>query len=365
MNSVCENAELSITVNGMVTVGSNENGSYASSSIGGYNGCRAWYKLIGTRRNFTVSTCTPNTTDFATVVSVLSSTDGTCGDDKLDCMGTASGSDSAFFSGCATPGTGSMITNNSVAGTTYYASVIGVADAVGDFGVTIFYNSAGCEDDKVAQPVDGTVTVGSNVNGSYVLSCNTKYHGCCTWYKFIGTGRNVTVLTCNPNTTDFATVVSVLSSTDGTCGDDKLECIHTASGSDSAFFSGCATPLTRSATPLTGSVVTINSVAGTSYYASVIGFEGLVGDFGLMICDDSAGCGDDIVAQPVDGTVTVGSNVNGHYVLSCDTQYHGHGTWYKFIGTGRSVTVSTCTPNTTDFATVVSVLSSFDGTLRV
>ena len=119
------------------------------------------------------------------------------------------------------------------------------------------------------------------------------------------------VSTCNENTTDFAMVVSVLSSTDGTCGDDKLECMGTNSSSFGAYGSRCASPDT-------GSVVTIDSVAGTTYYASVIGFEGAVGDFGLTIFDDSTGCENDIVAQPVNGTVIVGSNVNGSYVLSCD-----------------------------------------------
>jgi hypothetical protein len=289
-NGVCDNAEV-LTVDGVVTVGSNVNGSYVlacdTAYYGGtqFNGHGAWYKFIGTGRPLTVSTCTKNTTDFATVVSVLSSTDGTCGDDKLECLGAASGSDGAYYSGCVTPDTGSVVTIDSVAGTTYYASVIGVTNAEGDFGFTIFDDGAGCED-GVAQPVDGVVTVGSNVNGSYVLACDTAYYGGTqfyghgAWYKFIGTGRSVTVSTCNEETADFATVVSVLNSTDGTCGDDKLECMGAASGSDGAYYSGCNTPDT-------GSMVTINSVAGTTYYASVIGYGEDVGSFGLSIFDDT------------------------------------------------------------------------------
>jgi hypothetical protein len=335
----CEEDKEPKSIDGTVTVGSNVNGSYVLSCDRVNYGRGAWSKFSGNGRRLKVSTCTANT-GFSTVLSVLSSTDGTCGDDKLTCMG-------ASHSGCPTSYTGSVVTIDSDVETTYYASVIGVTGAVGNFGLMMFDYGVGCEEDKVAQPVDGVVTVGSNVNGSYVLSCDGVNYGRGAWSKFIGTGRRLAVSTCTGNTR-FATVLSVLSSTDGTCGDDKLTCI-------SASYSGCSSPNT-------GSVVTIDAAAGTTYYASVIGVAGAVGDFGLTIFDDTVGCEEDTEPKSVDGTVTVGSNVNGSYVLSCDGKSYGRGAWCKFIGTGRPLTVSTCTGNTTGFATVLSVLSSTDGT---
>jgi hypothetical protein len=129
-------------------------------------------------------------------------------------------------------------------------------------------------------PVDGMVTVGSNVNGTNVSACGTGYYGRGAWYRFIGNGRRITVSTCNEKTTtDVATVLSVLSSKDGTCGDDKLVCNKTASGYASPYSSGC--------TPgYTGTTVSIDTVLSSSYYASVIGYEDAVGEFGLAFFDD-------------------------------------------------------------------------------
>jgi hypothetical protein len=177
-NGVCDNAEL-LAVDGMVTVGSNVNGSYVlacdTAYYGGtqFNGPSAWYKFIGTGRPLTVSTCTKNTTDFATVVSVLSSTDGTCGDDKLECLGAASGSDGAYYSGCATPDTGSMVTIDSVAGTTCYASVIGYGEDVGSFGLSIFDDTPSRRRNlaRIAlAPAHVNEDIGGRMDGSFAVN---------------------------------------------------------------------------------------------------------------------------------------------------------------------------------------------------
>jgi cell division septation protein DedD len=342
-----------LLVDGAVTVGSNENATRVNACATNFFGRGAWYQFNGTGRRVTMSTCNEKTTDFTTILSVLSSKDGACGG---DCQATASGYDIAEFSGCNIPDTGSTVSIDTILNLVYYVSVIGSEDKVGEFGLTIFDDSVGCEDDKEAQPVDGVVYVGSNVNGAYASSCTGEY-GRGAWYRFIGTGRRITVSTCNEKTTtDVATVLSVLSSKDGTCGDDKLVCNKTASGYDIAEFSGCNTPDT-------GSTVSIDTILNWSYYASVIGYEGAVGEFGLTIFDDSVGCEDDKEAQPVDEMETVGSNVNGTYVSACATGDYGRGAWYRFIGNGRRMTVSTCNEKTTTACTtILSVLSSKDGT---
>jgi hypothetical protein len=129
-----------------------------------------------------------------------------------------------YFSGCPTPEAGSTVSIETVLNLVYYASVIGHEAVVGKFGLTVFDDSVGCEDDKEPHPFDGKVYAGSNVNGRYVSACDTYAgdYGRGVWYRFIGTGRPITVSNCKANTTDFATVLSVLSSKDGTCSPDKL-----------------------------------------------------------------------------------------------------------------------------------------------
>jgi hypothetical protein len=163
---------------------------------------------------------------------------------------------------------------------TYYASLIGHQGAVGTFGLTVFDDSVGCKADKEPHLVDGKIYAGSNENGTFVSACASADYGPGAWYKFIGTGRPMKVSTCNANTTDFATVLSVLSFKDGTCGSDKLDCLGTSLGYYSATYSGCNTP--------NGGTVSIpETVLNMTYYASVIGHEGAVGKFGLSIFEDS------------------------------------------------------------------------------
>jgi hypothetical protein len=240
--------------------------------------------------------------------------------------------------------------------------VLGNVGAVGKFGLTIFDDSVGCDDNKDPHPVDGKIYAGSNENGKYVSACSTYSddYGPGAWYRFIGTGRPIKVSTCNKNTTAFATVLSVLSSTDGTCSPDKLVCLNTASGAESVYYSGCPAEAGS-----TGSMVSVDTtIPDRVYYASVLGNVGAVGKFGLTIFDDSVGCDDIKDPNLVESKPYAGSNENGKYVSACYTYSddYGPGAWYRFTGTGRTIKVSTCNKNTTTFATVLSVLSSTDGT---
>jgi hypothetical protein len=308
----CEADKEPHPVDGKIYAGSNVNGKYVSACVAGRGeGPGAWYRFKGTGRPIKVSTCNKNTTELATVLSVFSSTDGTCSPDKLDCVMTASGGGSTYYSACPAEvgSTGSTASVSTELDSIYYASVIGSVSTVGEFGLTIFDDSVGCEADKEPHPVDGKIYAGSNVNGKYVSACVAgRGEGPGAWYRFIGTGRPIKVSTCNKNTTELATVLSVFSSTDGTCSPEKLDCVMTASGGGSTYYSACPAEVGS-----TGSTASVDTELNKVYYASVIGSAGSVGDFGLMIFDDSPARGrflpeilaPAVISDRTDGSFTI------------------------------------------------------------
>jgi hypothetical protein len=121
------------------------------------------------------------------------------------------------------------------------------------------------------------------------------------------------VSTCNKNTTELATVLSVFSSTDGTCGPEKLVCVMTASGGGSTYYSACPAEVGS-----TGSTASINTELDKVYYASVIGSGGTVGEFGLMIFDDSPARGRFLpeVLAPVVGNEVISDGTDGSFSIN-------------------------------------------------
>jgi hypothetical protein len=205
--------------------------------------------------------------------------DNTCSPDKLACEQTA-GYGAYSYCPSEVGSTGSKVSIKTIADQVYFVSVIGYAGTVGDFGLSIFDDSVGCENDKEPHPVDGKVYPGSNENGTITSSCDYyEDFGRGAWYRFIGNGRTIAVSTCNKNTTDFATVLSVFSSMDNTCSPGKLVCERTAGY---GAYSNCPSEVGS-----TGSKVSIDTIADQVYFVSVIGKAGAVGDFGLSIFDDS------------------------------------------------------------------------------
>ena len=85
--SVCNDAAVpSLTADGSVTTGSNENGpgtTFSSCDSGDVSGRSSWYSFVGTGRRMVVSTCTEDTT-LDTNVALYSSSGGQCND--LTCV---------------------------------------------------------------------------------------------------------------------------------------------------------------------------------------------------------------------------------------------------------------------------------------
>jgi hypothetical protein len=364
----CNSAQ-NIFVDGTVTVGSNENGT----SVGGicdredytpedYHGLGVWYSFTGTGRRVKISTCTDKTdAGFDTYIAVYSSPGGTCNATDWTCVQENDNDASR----CSSNSGSSTLFMNSVAGQTYYVVVIGSNNAIGNFGLLLTDESNGCNSAQNIF-VDGTVTVGSNENGTSVGGiCDREdytpedYHGLGVWYSFTGTGRRVKISTCTDKTdAGFDTYIAVYSSPGGTCNATDWTCVQENDNDASRCSSNPGS-----------STLFMNSVAGQTYYVVVIGSNNAIGNFGLLLTDESNGCNG---AQNifVDGTVTVGSNENGTTVGGiCDREdytpedYHGLGIWYSFTGTGRQVKISTCTDETdAGFDTYIAVYSSTDST---
>jgi hypothetical protein len=364
----CNGAQ-NILVDGTVTVGSNENGT----SVGGicdrqdynpedYHGLGVWYSFTGTGRRVKISTCTDETdAGFDTYIAVYSSPGGNCNATDWTCV-QENDNDASRCS--SNPGSSTLFLN-SIAGQKYYVVVIGGNNAIGNFGLLLTDESNGCNGAQNIL-VDGTVTIGSNENGATVGGiCDREdynpedYHGLGVWYSFTGTGRRVKMSTCTDKTdAGFDTYIAVYSSPGGNCNATDWTCVQE---NDNDAFRCSSNP--------GSSTLFMNSVAGQKYYVVVIGSNNAIGNFGLLLTDESNGCNS---AQNifVDGTVTVGSNENGTSVGGiCDREdytpedYHGLGIWYSFTGTGRQVKISTCTDETdAGFDTYIAVYSSTDST---
>ncbi len=220
--------------------------------------------------------------------------------------------------------------------------------------------NARCED-AMTLSVDGSTTLVSNSESSHTeVTCSrTSYEGTVSWFTFIGTGRRIKISTCTDETDPtINTYVAVFSSPGGGCGASDWTCV-TENDND----------VGRCAEKPNASTLFLNTVASQTYYIVVIGNNNAIGNFGLLLTDESNGCSS---AQNIliDGMVTTGSNANGAAVGGlCDRSdtytpedYHGLGVWYSFTGSGRRIKISTCTDETdAGFDTYVAVYSSPGG----
>jgi hypothetical protein len=362
-NERCEDA-MTLLVDGSTTSVSNSEFSHTQGTCGStnYEGSVSWFTFIGTGRRVKISSCTDETDPtIDTYVAVFTSPSGSCGASDWTCVEENDNDESR----CPEKPTASTLFLNSVAGQKYYVTVIGINNAAGSFGLLLTDESNGCDSAQNIF-VDGTVTVGSNENGTSVGGiCDREdytpedYHGLGVWYSFTGTGRRVKISTCTDKTdAGFDTYIAVYSSPGGTCNATDWTCVQENDNDASRCSSNPGS-----------STLFMNSVAGQTYYVVVIGSNNAIGNFGLLLTDESNGCNG---AQNifVDGTVTVGTNENGTTVGGiCDREdytpedYHGLGIWYSFTGTGRQVKISTCTDETdAGFDTYIAVYSSTDST---
>jgi len=294
-----------------------------------------WYIATGTGRIMTVSTCSANT-DFATEVRVKTICPRSSCIDNED-PGSDVPCDSTF---------GATVTWDSVEDQTYYILVSGVAlDDVGAFDISLVdYDppiNDGCGG-AVPLTVNGPIVLGSTVQATRDSPCGgtgSTERG--VWYLATGTGNIMTVSTCTPNA-DFATELRVkLTCPRSSCIDDE----------DPGFDVPCEFPF--------GSTVTFDSVEGETYYFLVSGPSvGDTGSFEIFVVDYDPpvndGC-DGVVPLTVNGPTVAGSTNNATRDSPCgSTGRTERGVWYLAPGTGKVMTVSTCSPGTS-FATELRV----------
>ena len=381
-NDMCESAEtllLNQTLKGTTLAG--RVGPELSVCGGAYqfsadNLPAAWYSVVGTGDVLTVSTCTGNSTldengyDSQIVVyfgdcSSLLCVAGNDNDGRDECFGYNSG---ASWS--------------SIAGEVYYVKVFG-GFLDGSFGITLYEG----------EPTGGTLPPGSQLptgppvpappndlceNAILLISGSAAAAGTTAgatagfdatvcgdilpgrnepdvWYRFDGTGSVHTATTCTGTALDFTDYYSQLLVYSGECG--NLTCI---AGNENNFLLTCSGGTHAGASWLTEE--------GVSYYIRIMPLSvfdaGAFGDeFGLIIED-----GDTLSRPPPENdqcqnaTMLVLDQIEqgttrGGATLTLDLSVCGDAVeppdsnpdlWYSFVGTGTSVTVSTCTGTSLD-----------------
>jgi len=142
------------------------------------------------------------------------------------------------------------------------------------------------------QTLTGT-TVGATAAGDPTATCTETVDGGGVFYIIIGTGRSITVSTCNPATT-FDSKLFVYR---GFCG--AYVCVG---GNDDD--NSCAQQL--------ASTVTFNSVAGTNYFVFVSGYAAATGPFAITATCVAAPPAPIITSlSPVTGPIASGVVITG------------------------------------------------------
>jgi hypothetical protein len=305
------------TVSGNNELASSDSAPFCGTSV--TSGKGVWYSFTGSGTETTVSTCNPGT-NFDTKVLVY---EGSC--ESLSCV---AGNDDDC-------GLQSSVTFESTEGVTYYVLVTGFSSfSDGDFVLSLSCAApppppgGGCEISTMecGDVVSGT-TVGANIEDPG--TCGTTLGSAPgVFYRFIGTGDNVEVTTCNAGS-DFDTKLGVFS---GSC--DDLTCVG-GDDDDTCPFSGLRSRVEFFGEP------------GVVYYIYVTGFGSNTGNYELsltctpaMVNQDCANA-DELFCGDIITDSTVGANVNdlGTCVTALGT---APGVFYKFTGTGDNVEVTTC-----------------------
>jgi len=325
-----------------------------------------WYTFTATNdaRFYTLSTC--GQADFDTKISVFT---GDCG--RLVCIGGSDDTD-----GCSGGTTELLFTP--AYGQVHYVLVHGFGLGIGDFELTLNCGveaiPTGCTDPNAlnydpdaliddgsciypppAPPGDAcssafSIGCGQTVTGTTVGFTDSNPSACGgagdgaspgVWYTIVGTGDVITAETCGSG---FDTQVAVYT---GTCA--GLACV---AGNDDA----CGLQ-SRVAWP---------SAPGTVYYLYLDGFGAASGNYILAItCAAPAGNDNCTGAIPV----SCGQTVTGATTGNTDSNPPacggagdgaGPGVWYSIVGTGASITASTCGSG---FDTQIAIYSGTCGAL--
>ncbi|MCP4123056.1 MAG: T9SS type A sorting domain-containing protein [Bacteroidetes bacterium] len=169
-------------------------------------------------------------------------------------------------------------------------------------------------------------TTDANPDGSLGFCGTTLTSAPGVWYKFIGTGDEVTFSLCGSS---FDTKIGVFS---GSC--TSLAC---EDGNDDE----CDAQ----------SEVAITTTLATEYFIYVTGYDDEAGDFGLKVtcvtppdapANDSCASAIDIACDDVINASTDGASIDLG-IGNCGTDLdESPGVWYHFTGTGENVTFSLC-----------------------
>ncbi len=275
----------------------------------------------------------------------------------------------------ATPATGpatTVIAPNSpanltglTAGTTYNVSVVtnctnGQTSAPATTTFTTTGGAAAPANDLCANAT--TITCGQTLTGTTVGATSTgePTTACAVgglvpstspgvFYRFVGNGQTVTFSTCSgPTATTGDTKLFVYT---GTCA--ALTCV----GADDDDNSGIGT-----CTNTAASILNVATVTGTTYYVLVqyynlAGSANVTGPFGLTatcaappaapandLCANATTitCGQTLTGTTVNATTTGDPTTACSAVAGSETPSNSPGVFYRFVGNGNGITLSTC-----------------------
>ena len=331
-----------------------------------------WYKFVGDGNVYMASTCFA-TTDFDTQISIFA---GSC--ESLSCVG-------ANDNYC---GDRSQITWFAEAGMEYFVYVHGFRSQVGTFELLIEPVGAMNNECEVPREILGshpiygstqtlggtenfnqTLSVESNLTivdeDSSNLSCIADVTSPGLWYTWTGTGRSVAFSTCNSATDYEGAFLSVftLSSINATC-EESLVCIEDVTMSDEC--DGFGHTVQFVSTPMVEYYILVHGVDGGSQggnfelsikkssYANR-GFETCGGSKELFPESDSVPEVEVLRPDTLHDGEAIFSTFNGTCGDS-DLTASSPSVWYKVMGTGKTMTASTCDPITA-FDTQLTILS--------
>lgn len=230
-------------------------------------------------------------------------------------------------------------------GMTYYILVNGLNTAKGDFDLSLSWEYQDACEFATPLPVNGPAFAATTTAARLhdVPPCGEiGYHTAPgMWFSVTGTGNMLSATTCGKNS-ELDSHVSVFRN-----GCTALQCVGSTGQDLPCGASGA---------------VSWFSESETEYIIYVSGRGGRVGDFTLSITDSSTQAGEMCQTSVAlgSGTITVtGSTVDAETTSNvCGNITSAEGVWYEFVGTGSTMTLWTCDPQTTFDARV----SVFTGT---
>ncbi|MCA9244475.1 MAG: hypothetical protein KDA32_11000 [Phycisphaerales bacterium] len=354
------------------TVGAIDDGNTPACdvSLGGHG---VWHSFVGNGRMTRISTCDPNTT-FDTKVHVYR---GSCA--ALVCVAGNDDSDEPNPD-CVIPETGSAANRGSTVnictlnGVTYYVLVSGFGGATGDYALNISTSGLCFPPANDTCATADTVTCGGAAialtdfalpDGDPIPSCAfTVSRG--LWYRFTATATSAQIDAC---ASDFDTVIGVYSG--GCAGLSEIACSDDDCGLQSLAIATGLTigqtyhVLVGGAVPAERGLISMSITCPAPNGACCLPDGTCIPNLTQTECEDQmagAYAGDNVdciaancPAPPPNDTceaataIAIPATVNGTNALAandpapeCGSFPIGAGVWYEVIGTGTTITATTC-----------------------